>query len=1447
MRLAFLGFAFALLALPSAAIAQVQINQKFVEQGPAPSTGPFCVIGTGDAPPQGITCPVNPDQNPALYGTNIGAVQAVAPDPSDSNTIYVGAVNGGVWVTRDGGANWSHLTDNEVSLSITSLVLDPTDDTHQTLLAGTGLALNNTIGTFSNPNSFFLGSGGLRSGLLYSQDGGVTWTNVGADAISNSVIAAAAVGQTLLAGTSEISPFAPSTFEGGLYSSTDPAHQIWTQIKPNGVDGPVTSIALDPLQPQTVYVALTAHSDTPEDLKKTAIYVSNDAGATWSPNPIFDAAISNGIINDTEQTVIKLATAPNASGSGTTIAAAVINLSTGTLTSLFYSDDGGQSWRQTAIPFPEDLNPEMAAPRNFAVTIDPSNPQFVYVSGDEEECPFGNNAPATDQCSYSSPVFRIDANLNTVVTVNDENTQNGSAVHADSRSLALLPNGDLILVGDGGVYLRTQPQTSTGIWKGLNNLSAYNSFAVGYDAVGKRLITAAQDSGVTIQSAQNSKTWNAVVNFDGVNAFVNDVTLASQGLSVFYATSQGLGTPTRIILDEQGRIRDEQGNFVPLSSAQITCEAGLGGCFFGTKVTCNGGNECYDEVAGTQFSSGWINNKNDPTLMALGGRRVYVTQDPLTDLNAATVDLSLVDLPPPSDTNINSDDAGVTAMAYGTSDNQNVLLAGVTDIKNYTDEGELWLSTTGARPMERLGAYHGQAPTGIVFDQLSQDRFYVADSVTLWGTQDQGNTIDAILLPQNLIRPTSVEFINNNGVDALLVGGLSQTAKAQSPIAYADSNNGVLTDLIPFGSALPNVQVSKMSYNPLADVLAVGTFGRGVWTLYDVTSYFSQAEVLQFGLANNDSKPDAHYLTDGTVLGGGGGFVRPLIKYGTGTLTIAGNAGYTGATTILGGMLAVNGSIASSASVAVNAGGALAGIGTVPSTTVLTGGALSPGNGAEADGTLSVAGSLLFQPGSLYFTQVAGNSATSTGVTGTATLAGTEIALFQPGSLINSYTILSAAGGRTGTFDTFDAFGLPSFVSASLGYTPTDVTLDLASQIASVGGLTRNQTAVGSALDEAFNSGGGIPDKLNAALFDLPASGLPSAMDALSGEVYATTAAVLANDSRYLRDSLVGRLMQAGYSGPGTQTTALGTDNTVAVASLDDQAMGLGPRGDAYDSQPQPDGPNLAFWTRAFGAWANFDGNANVASASRQLGGFVSGMDAGIGTDWRIGAATGLSQSSISVDARHSAADVVTTYLAAYAGGSLGPVVLRTGGAWGWSDIDTSRAVIFPGFYERERSSYGGNTGQVFGEVAYPILIGPAAIEPFGGFAFVHVSADSFHERGDVAALRGTSEDDDVSYSTLGLRVATTWHVSDLLVVPHASAVWQHAYGDLTPDAALAFASTGVGFVITGVPLASDSALIDIGLDLNLDSNITLGVSYAGQFASEVQDNAVKGRFTWLF
>ena len=104
----------------------------------------------------------------------VGAVQSLLINPGDNNIMYIGAVNGGIWKTTDGGATWNPLTDNQTSLSMGGMAFDPGNPNR--ILAGSG--------QFSNA-----GIDGPQAGLIFSRDAGTTWTPVGGAVTANTNIA----------------------------------------------------------------------------------------------------------------------------------------------------------------------------------------------------------------------------------------------------------------------------------------------------------------------------------------------------------------------------------------------------------------------------------------------------------------------------------------------------------------------------------------------------------------------------------------------------------------------------------------------------------------------------------------------------------------------------------------------------------------------------------------------------------------------------------------------------------------------------------------------------------------------------------------------------------------------------------------------------------------------------------------------------------------------------------------------------------------------------------------------------------------------------------------------------------------------------------------------------------------------------------------------------------
>src|SRR4029453_10177021 len=107
---------------------------------------------------------------------------------------------------------------------------------------------------------------------------------------------------------------------------------------------------------------------------------------------------------------------------------------------------------------------------------------------------------------------------------------------------------------------------------------------------------------------------------------------------------------------------------------------------------------------------------------------------------------------------------------------------------------------------------------------------------------------------------------------------------------------------------------------------------------------------------------------------------------------------------------------------------------------------------------------------------------------------------------------------------------------------------------------------------------------------------------------------------------------------------------------------------------------------------------------------------------------------------------------------------------------------------------------------------------------------------------------ENIGYSFLGFRSATAVPLANgTVLVPRGTLQWQHAFGDVTPSAALAFQSTGATFSIAGVPIARDVALVEAGFDWRFSPWAKLGAFYQGELPAHAQTHAAKGAFTWGF
>jgi hypothetical protein len=416
------------------------------------------------------------------YGDTSGRISAIAVDQTDftGNTALIGAAQGGVWRTTDGGQTWTPLTNSQPSPTIGAIAIAPSNAA--VIYAATGsqeeIGLDNNYG----------------AGILRSIDGGSTWTQTCTQS-----------GATLGSTCPFLGPFSFGFVPGG--------------------GARVSSLAVNPSNASQLAAAVEIFPGTDSQPGEPGVYCSNDQGASWSllnlhpATPGFAMGTSvmyasptngfaalgrtpgdaqNGIYSSTNANAlcgsqswtpagtsglppqsswgrIVLAYAPNNAGNpnntdNTKIilyaAIADANTASNSLLGVYRSANGGASWSRTNAP-------DFCTPRCFfdlALGVDPAD------SG-------GNSIFAGGSATSIGTLIRsVDGGS---TWTNIEGSSDGTTVHPGQHSIAfssMSGSSRMYLGNDGGVWSTTNRAAAPGsiAWTNLNSGLAIAQFHPGF-------------------------------------------------------------------------------------------------------------------------------------------------------------------------------------------------------------------------------------------------------------------------------------------------------------------------------------------------------------------------------------------------------------------------------------------------------------------------------------------------------------------------------------------------------------------------------------------------------------------------------------------------------------------------------------------------------------------------------------------------------------------------------------------------------------------------------------------------------------------------------------------------------------------------------------------------------------------------------------------------------
>ncbi len=216
---------------------------------------------------------LTPDQIEQLKFRHIGPVGnrliSATGIPGDPMVYYVGAASGGVWKTIDGGLNWKPIFDKQPVHSIGALALAPSEP--EVVYVGTGEA-------------FIRSNVSIGNGVWKTTDGGENWNHLGLDLTGRisrivvhptnpDIVYVAALGHA----------YTPQA-DRGIYRSVD-GGETWELVLAVDENTGASDLVMDPHNPRILFAGMWQLEMRPWTRTSggpgSGIYRSLDAGVTW--------------------------------------------------------------------------------------------------------------------------------------------------------------------------------------------------------------------------------------------------------------------------------------------------------------------------------------------------------------------------------------------------------------------------------------------------------------------------------------------------------------------------------------------------------------------------------------------------------------------------------------------------------------------------------------------------------------------------------------------------------------------------------------------------------------------------------------------------------------------------------------------------------------------------------------------------------------------------------------------------------------------------------------------------------------------------------------------------------------------------------------------------------------------------------------------------------------